>query len=1021
MAKRIILTLLALTLGLGTAFAQGKVTVKGTVLDKEGQSVIGAGVVERGTLNGTTTGSDGSYELTVSSSNAELEFSFVGYETQVVPVGNRSRIDVVLEEDAKLLDEVLVIGYGTVKKKDLTGAVANVDGNKISSIQATGLTQALQGSMPGVQVTRTSGLPGASATIRVRGITTIGDSDPLIIVDGVPVGSLDDVDVDAIDNITVLKDAASASIYGARASGGVILVTTKRAKPGQLHIDYNGSYSILSRTTHPIQVSPTRFMELQNEAQWNDAGNPEGREYFQYEKEFIDNYMANHALYPDDYPLSDWDALMIAKTAPQHKHRLSVSYGNEYIKSQAMLSYANEQALYVGRYSDEYTARLNNDIKINKFISASVDMTFNHRLRANNQVNPVQAAFKYNPIYAAVWSDGTMGPGNNGTNTYARIHAGGFDNTWRDAFYGKVSLTVTPFKDFSITGVFAPSLRNSKEKNFIKQAYYYREPGVLSENPLSGCAFNTLTESRSDSKNITKQLLINYKKDFGKAHKTTWLLGYEDYYAFSESLSSGTDQMELGSYPYLNRGNKNFLSSTGNASENAYRSYFGRVTYDILGRYLFQFNARYDMSSRFNSAYRGGFFPSASFGWVVTEEPWIKAMDLKTLNFLKFRASYGTLGNEKIGNYPYQSIMDLGSVPMYTATEIISMMTAAQTAYAIPDITWETTKTWNVGVDLAMFRNRLTLTADVFQKNTYNMLLSRKIPDVLGYSDPQDNIGDMHTKGWELQVGWSDRVGDFSYAASFNVSDYTSIMGNLGGYQSLGSNIIKEGVEYNAWYGYKSPGLFLSQEEIDNAALLYTNVRPGDVRYSDLSGPDGEPDGIINADYDRTVLGSSTPHYQYGGTLNFGWKNWDLAMAFQGVGYVLTKLDQAMVYRDGDAYTFPVEYDKWYYSELKTPEQNAKAKYPRATLTNSAKNNYEQMTDFWLFNGAYFRMKNITLSYTIPSRLTKKINVQRLRLYTSATDPFSISNFPQGWDPESYANLSAYMVKTFTVGAQITF
>jgi TonB-linked SusC/RagA family outer membrane protein len=479
--------------------------------------------------------------------------------------------------------------------------------------------------------------------------------------------------------------------------------------------------------------------------------------------------------------------------------------------------------------------------------------------------------------------------------------------------------------------------------------------------------------------------------------------------------------MELGSYPYLNRGNKNFLSSTGNASENAYRSYFGRVTYDILGRYLFQFNARYDMSSRFNSAYRGGFFPSASFGWVVTEEPWIKAMDLKTLNFLKFRASYGTLGNEKIGNYPYQSIMDLGSVPMYTATEIISMMTAAQTAYAIPDITWETTKTWNVGVDLAMFRNRLTLTADVFQKNTYNMLLSRKIPDVLGYSDPQDNIGDMHTKGWELQVGWSDRVGDFSYAASFNVSDYTSIMGNLGGYQSLGSNIIKEGVEYNAWYGYKSPGLFLSQEEIDNAALLYTNVRPGDVRYSDLSGPDGEPDGIINADYDRTVLGSSTPHYQYGGTLNFGWKNWDLAMAFQGVGYVLTKLDQAMVYRDGDAYTFPVEYDKWYYSELKTPEQNAKAKYPRATLTNSAKNNYEQMTDFWLFNGAYFRMKNITLSYTIPSRLTKRFNVQRLRLYTSATDPFSISNFPQGWDPESYANLSAYMVKTFTVGAQITF
>lgn len=388
---------------------------------------------------------------------------------------------------------------------------------------------------------------------------------------------------------------------------------------------------------------------------------------------------------------------------------------------------------------------------------------------------------------------------------------------------------------------------------------------------------------------------------------------------------------------------------------------------------------------------------------------------------MKIRASYGTLGNEKIGNYPWQSIMDLGSVPMYTATDIVSIMTAAQTAYAIPDITWETTKTWNVGVDLMMFKNRLSITADVFRKNTYNMLLSRKIPDVLGYSDPQDNIGDMHTNGWEFQIGWNDRVGDFSYAASFNISDYTSIMGNLGGYQSLGSNIIKEGVEYNAWYGYKSPGLFLSQEEIDNAALLYTNVRPGDVRYTDLSGPDGEPDGIINSDYDRTVLGSSTPHYQYGGNLRLGWKNWNLSMTFQGIGYVLAKLDQAMVYRDGDAYTFPVEYDNWYYSELKTPEQNAKAKYPRATLTNSAKNNYEQMTDYWLFNGAYFRMKNITLSYTVPSSLTKRFNVQQLRLYTAATDPFSISNFPQGWDPESYSNLSAYMVKTFTVGAQITF
>ncbi len=1026
MTKKLILTLSALLFGALVLSAQKPVKVTGTVLDKDGLSVIGAGVVEKGTLNGTTTDVDGRYTLTVSSAKAVLEISFVGYETFETTVGNRERIDVILQEDSKLLDEVVVIGYGTVKKKDLTGAVAAVDGNKISAIQSAGLAQALQGSMPGVQVTRTSGLPGASATIRVRGITTIGDSDPLLIADGVPVSSLAEVDVDAIENITVLKDAASASIYGARAAAGVVLITTKRAKEGHLSIDYNGSFSINRRTAAPKQVDVVRFMELQNEAQWNDAGNTPGKEYFQYPEDYVNNYLANNAIDPDTYPITDWDALMIKKWAPQHKHRLSVSYGNKNIKSRAMLSYSNEDALYYGRNYEVYTSRINNDVKINNFISASFDMSFNHRVTNNNQVNPVQAAFKYNPIYVAVWSDGTMGPGNNGTNTYARLHAGGFVHTEHDAFFGKASLVITPFKNFTITGVFAPSLRTNKSKDYVQQAYYYRQPGILSENPLSGCTYNKLVESRSDSKDITKQLLLNYRADFGKDHHMTALLGYEDFYAFSESLTAGSDQIELGGYPYMNLANKNYLVDgsnfpTGNASEHAYSSFFGRVTYDYKGRYLLQGNLRADSSSRFAPGYRTGIYPSASFGWVATEEPFMAGLKGGVLDFLKLRLSYGTLGNERIGNYPWQSTISIGSTPMMAGETIYSAMTASQVDYAIESITWETTKTWDLGIDVNLFKNRLNFTGDLYHKTTYGMLLSRKIPDVLGYSDPKDNIGDMYTDGWEFQIGWNDRKGDFTYALSFNMSDYTSIMGNLGGYQDLSSKIIKEGVEYNAWYGYRSPGLFLTDEQLLEAAKLYTTVKKGDVQYEDISGPNGEPDGIINAEYDRVVLGSSVPHYQYGGNINLGWKNWDLSMIFQGVGYVLAYKGQAMVYRDGDAYTFPVEYDKWYYSELKTPEQNANAKYPRATLTNSAKNNYEQTTDFWLFNGAYFRLKNITLSYTVPSKLTKKMNMQRLRVYASATDPISISNFPQGWDPEAYTNLSAYMVKTFTGGVQITF
>lgn len=476
----------------GQALAQS-LAITGKVTDEAGEAVAGAGVVEKGSLNGTVTDVDGNFSMKVSSSDAILEVSFIGFKTAAVPVKGQSKLSIVLSADEELLEEVLVIGYGTVKKKDLTGAVANVDGGKLASLQATSVSQALQGSMPGVQITRNSAMPGASATIRVRGVTTIGDSDPLIICDGVPVSSLDDVDVDAIENITVLKDAASASIYGARASAGVILITTKRAKDGDISVSYEGSFTVTTRTEHSEMVGPQRFMELQNECQWNDAGNPAGKEYFQYEKDYVDNYVANNALYPDEYPITDWDELMIKKWAPQHKHRVSVAYGNKVISSRAMLTYVDQDALYEGRSQENWTARLNNDIKINKFIKVALDITFNHRISDNNVINPVSSAHTGNPIYPAVWSDGTIASGNNGSNAYARLKSGGFSKGVRNAFYGKGSIILTPFKDFTITGVFAPSFRQNKEKDYVAQMYYYSEPGVLSTVPANNCAYNKLT------------------------------------------------------------------------------------------------------------------------------------------------------------------------------------------------------------------------------------------------------------------------------------------------------------------------------------------------------------------------------------------------------------------------------------------------------------------------------------------------------------------------------------------------
>jgi TonB-linked SusC/RagA family outer membrane protein len=993
--------------------------VTGTVRTEGGESVIGAGVVVKGTLNGTTTDIDGKFSLKVPSESTILQISFMGYVTEDVPLNGRNNIVVTMKEDKNLLEEVVVIGYGTVKKKDLTGSIANVEGKHLADMQSTSLAQALQGSMPGVQVTRSSGLPGASATIRVRGVTTIGDSDPLVIVDGVQVGSMNDVDVDAVENITVLKDAASASIYGARASSGVILITTKRAKPGTLSLDYKGTYGIITRTTHPKMASVTRYMEMLDEIAWNDGGNIAGNDYSIYTKDYIDNYIANNAVNPNEYPITDWDKLLVKKSAPRQKHNVSVTYGNNVVKTKAMLGYEKEDALYYGRSVEDFTSRINNDIKINKYLSASIDMSFEHTYNPNTNVNPLQAAYKYGPNTAAMWADGRIAEGHNGSNTYARLHYGGFSNNTRDYFYGKVSVIFNPFKNFTITGNYAPSIRNSRTKTFSKQVPYYSpDDPTLLMGYITDCTTTSLTEARGEYKTTTKQLLADYKLNINNSHNFTFMAGYEDYHYFFESLSAAGDHFELSDYPYLDRAPLDYISVNGNATENAYVSYFGRATYDFKGKYLLQVNARYDGSSRFYKDNRWGFFPSASFGWVATEEPFVKNLNLDKLNFLKFRASYGTLGNEKIGNYPYQAIMNLNQVLLHNGTTIVSTTTAAQAAYNIKNITWETTKTWNVGLDASMFNSRLSFSGDLFRKDTYDMLLALEIPDLIGYSNPSQNAGKMHTNGWEIQLGWQDRKGPFSYSVSANVSDYKSVMGDLSGIVFDGNQIIRKGSQYNEWYGYVSDGLFQSDEDIANSALLNSNVRPGDVKYKDISGPEGKPDGKITADYDRVLLGGSTPRYQYGGNINFSYKNLGLSMTFQGIGKQKVLMSDDMVYQTVAWYNFPEFYDKSHWSAYNTAEQNANAKYPRLSQLQFVSNNYK-MSDFWLFNGAYFRMKNITLNYSIPTKVTEKVDINKVNVFASVTDPFSIDHFPQGWDPEN--SISAYIARTWNFGVSITF
>lgn len=992
------------------------IELRGKVVDSENVPIIGASVVVKGTTMGMATDVNGGFSIRMPQ-NATITVSYIGFITKELKASDIQNETIVLKEDTQSLDEIVVIGYGTIKKIDLTGSVAGVDGEKLASIQATSVSQALQGMIPGVQVTRSSSMPGASASIRVRGITTIGTSDPLILVDGIQ-GSLG-LDVDDIESISVLKDAASASIYGARASAGVILITTKRAKEGELSIDYSGTLGFLQATTFPGVVDYKRFMEMHNETSWNDSGNIPGSEYFTYSQDFIESYAENNRLDPDRYPITDWKSYLINDFAPRQKHNLSINYGNKVFQSKASIGYEKTDALYNHRSYATIIARINNNLRINKYLAATVDGYYRRGISENATVNPMEASYKLSPIYAPLFSDGRITGAREGSNTYARLNYGGFNNSWSDYFTGKIALDFTPLKGLTITGVYAPTILLNKGKNMIKRIPYYDiDDPTLFVGYITGHENNSLSESRGEERTTTKQLLVNYATIFDKMHNLSLLAGYEDYYAFSESLGSSSSMMELSNFPYLDRSNNNYLASSGNASENAYRSYFGRVNYDFAHRYLFQANIRIDQSSRFHRDYRTGYFPSVSAGWVVSEESFFKKLDLP-LSFLKLRGSWGNLGNERIGNYPYQANIGFEALAFVNTTGGVDAATsAAQQTYNVQDITWEWTEVFDVGLDANLFNDRFSVTFDWYKKTTHDMLLALEIPDLLGYDNPQQNAGIMNTKGWDLQVGWKDKISDFRYSISANLSDYRSVMGNLSGIVFDGNTIIREGSEYAEWYGYLSDGLFLTQEDLDVSPVLHSSVKVGDVKYKDVSGPDGVPDGKISSDYDRVLLGGSLPRYIYGGNINAGYKGFDMSLVFQGVGKVKKLLTADMVYRTTGAHTFPSILDGNYFSYYNTDEQNAKAKYPRLSTMGYETTNYK-MSDYWLIDGSYFRLKNITLGYTLPKKIVNRAQLSNVRLWASASDLFSIDNYPKGWDPETAIN--AYITRSFNFGIQVKF
>jgi len=979
--------------------------VSGKVLDENGEPLIGAGVVVKGTTNGTMTGLDGEFSLDVPK-GAALTISFIGYlDGEIVP-GTRSNVEITLEPDTKLLDEVVVIGYGTVKRKDLTGSVASARGEDIEARKTTTLSTALQGSMSGVMVTRDNSAPGAGAgSIRVRGITTIGTTDPLIIVDGVQTSSLDYVNPADVESISVLKDAAAASIYGSKAAAGVILVTTKRGDKSSMSLTYTGEFGMEIPTAEPDMVGLTRYLEMYNELLYND--NPTAGFFQQYTADQVKNWVKYNQTDPNHYPITDWRGLMMKDFAPRTTHQVAVSGGNEMVKTKVSLSYDQVDGLYDGRGFQRYMLRTNNDFVIIKDkLNASLDINVRRGKSRSTVYSPFSDMRKTPAVYAAMWDDGRIAEGKSGANPYGLLKNGGSNTSWSTQIGGKGMIEFKPFKGMSLQAIISPFINYTKSKQFKLAAYYtlMDDPeafGGWLEGGGSTYATNDLSETRNDSYTVTSQLIANYNTTIVEKHNISLMAGYEGYVMKSESLTAGRDQYELTQYPYLNIGPEDYQTNSGNGSEFTSNSVFGRAMYDFGGKYLLQANVRYDGSSRFAKKYRWGLFPSVSAGWVVTEEPFMKSLK-PVLSFLKLRASWGQLGNERIGSnyFPYLALMTFNDALFYNNGEVTSNKTAAQRGLAVEDITWETTTSTDFGLDATFLRNRLKLGFDYYIKHTDNMLLGIEIPWMMGYTKPNTNAGRMSTRGWDLDLGWSDRKGDFTYSISANLSDFLSVMDYLNDADIIGSSTIQRAGEYyNAYYGYKSDGLFLTQEDVDNSAKLNNQVSVGDVKYVDISGPDGEPDGKISPEYDRVVLGNQLPRFQFGGNINLGYKNWDMSIAFQGIGKKNSYMGSAMVQPLRDNYgNIPAIIEDRYWSVFNTDEENARAQYPRLTKTGLS-NNYA-ISDYWIFNGAYFRLKNVTLGYTLPENVTKIIGMKRVRVYASASDLFCLSHYPKGWDPE---------------------
>jgi TonB-dependent starch-binding outer membrane protein SusC len=992
------------------------ITIKGTVTDESGEKLPGVSITVKGSTRGVTTNTSGEYSIAVSDDKAILVFSFVGYQAQEVIIGNRTNLNIALKVDNKALDEVVVVGYGTVKKSDLTGSVAKVGEANIKATPIVSLDRAMQGRAAGVLVTQNSARPGGSSTIRIRGTGSVNaGNEPLYVIDGFPTGNLNSINPTDIESIEILKDASATAIYGSRGSNGVVMVTTKRGKTGQSSIDYESYYGVQSvRKTIPL-LNAQQYADFINEARVNGGG-----------KAYFDGSSVSQPLPSSLGDGTNWQNEVFQNASIQN-HQLSISGGETKTRYSISGSYYDQKGIILNSYFKRYTLKANldrevtNHLKVGVSIQGAFTKSNSSRTETDGGGNSgvTNAALNFAPTFPILNNAGTYYRDLSTLNGNLVDNPVGLANEVTDEFMN-TRLLSNLFADFKIIeGLnfrtsWGADLYNTKS-NFYATRLIGLGAGTNGNAAIStGQFLNWLNENT-----------LTYSKTIRDKHSIAALAGYTTQGYHNETLGASAINFndDFASFNNLSAGATLQTPSSG-ANDWALISYLARINYGFSNRYLLTLTARKDGSSRFGPNNKFGFFPSGAVAWRLINEKFMERQKLFT--DLKLRASYGLTGNQEIGDYRYLSSISVASYPFGGANAALKIG-GVPNGISNLDLSWEKNAQFDAGIDVGLLNNRIQITTDYYIKTTSDLLFNVNVPQTTGFSTSLRNIGQVENKGLEIGINTVNiDKGDFQWNSEFNIAfnknkilaldgrpEFTAGEGS-GHLQVSNTILMKVGEPLGNFYGRKVGGVFQNQSEID--ASTQKTAKPGDFRYVDLNA-----DGIIN-DLDRTVIGNGNPKF-FGGLNNtFTFKGVELNLFFQGsFGGDILNFGRFDLYNlNGNNNQSADVLNRW------TPS-NPSNEIPRATSTGGQR----ILSSFHIEDGSYLRLKNVSLGHNLPNSLLKKLSIRSAKVYVSAQNWLTFTNY-KGYDPEvsrfGTSSISQGMdyggypaAKTILVGLNIKF